>query len=129
MLSAPAVEALFERDHAPGGAFVGIGDDAFLDGAVPDPGRDTGIVQARHGMDDERPGQLGVTGFTEPRGTGLAVAQRPQGVIGRQGLVDIMEERGSLDQASIDSDAGARRAIGQERGHLGHDGHVLQQAW
>jgi hypothetical protein len=39
-----------------------------------------------------------------------------------------VEERGSLGQTTIDGEASLPRAIRQERGHFGHDGHVLQEA-
>lgn len=73
------------------------------------------------------PCQLRMAGFSEPGGASVAVPKHPVGVIDREGLVDVMEERGSLDEPSIDVETGLAGAMGKERGELGDHGHVLQQ--
>jgi hypothetical protein len=129
MPTAPPLEALVQGYDSLLGALVGIGDDAFLDGSIDDPAAGIAIGQPGYRVRPDRPCQLRVAGLADPGSTGRAVAEIAKWMLTRQRLVDVMEERGCLGQASIDGDAGAGSAAGEERGHLGHDGHVLQQAW
>jgi len=128
MARTPAVETLLERDHTLRGALVSVGHDALLDGSRARPGGRAGRSEARHRVRDDGARKLRVAGIRQPRGAGLAVAQRLERMVRRQGLVDVMEERGCLDQPPVDRDAGAPGAIGQERGYLRHHRHVLQQS-
>jgi hypothetical protein len=127
--AAPPFEALVQGHHSLLGALVGIGDDAFLYGRLHDPAGGTAIGQAGYRVCLDRPSQLRVAGLADPRSTGRAVAEVAKRMLTRQRLVDVMEERGCLGQSSIDRDASAGGAAGEERSDLGNDGHVLQQAW
>lgn len=121
----PPTETRVERHEVLGRALVGVRDDALLDRGVTDPEEVVLVVsQTRHRMIRHGAGQLVVAPFAQPRCARLAVAKRLQGVIGRQRLVDVMQERRCLDKRQVDRVPARVDGSRQERGDLGDGGAV-----
>ena len=125
----PALESLVERHDALGAALVGVRHDALLERSLVDPRVGVGVAEAHDRVTGDRPGELRVPGRRDVLGSGAAVRVAPQRVVVAEGLVDVVEERGRLDEAPVDADAPALGAVGEERRDLGNDGGVLHESW
>ena len=56
----------------------------------------------------------------EPRGGALAVSQRPEGIVPRQELVDVVQQCGGLDAPAVDRDpalGGSKREPARDLRH------------
>ena len=72
----------------------------------------------------DRARQLGMAGLGQPRGRAVAVGERAQRMVARQDLVDVVEERGRLDEPAVDRRAAPVDAHGEPARHLGHGARV-----
>ena len=68
-----------------------------------------------------------MAGLSQPGGSGASVPEGAERMVDGQGLVDVVEECGRLDEPAIRDQPGLGGSIGQERRHLRHHGDVLQQ--
>ena len=127
MRAIPALEALVERHDALGPALVRVRHDALLERRVREPGLGVVIAETHDRVARDRAGELGVARGRDVLGAGPAVRVALQRVVVAEGLVDVVEERGGLDEAAVDAHAPGLGTVREERRDLGDDGRVLHE--
>ena len=75
----------------------------------------------------DRGRQLRVAMLDEPARAGVAMAQRPQRIVGGQRLVQVVQQGRRLHDRPVDRVARADRVDGQERRHVGDGRGVSSQ--
>ena len=116
----PAREAGLHGLEALAGALVRIGDEKHLERSPRQPAVRAVVEEARHGMPGDGLRELGVPARGKPRGGPVAV-RKGRGRIGpRDRLVDVVEERGRLDERPVRAAAAGRAAPGEPARDLGH---------